>query len=171
MLSLQVMLQSHCHVVAATLYLHVDPHVVDNFVPISASCHVPATLSPRCGPAAATLETRCASLCIGSRHARATLCLAGATLCLAGATLLSVCSLVVSHSDKTQSARQAKLLLVPQSHCHVLTATLSYVAKRVITWNNVVTTRHSLTKRELEILILNMFKIQLHFYNVATAWN
>jgi hypothetical protein len=34
------MLQSHCHVVAATLYLQVDPHVVNNFVSISAACHV-----------------------------------------------------------------------------------------------------------------------------------
>jgi hypothetical protein len=59
------MLQSHCHVLAATLYLHVDTHVVDNVVPISAACHVPATLSPR-SLAAAMLETRCASLCIGA---------------------------------------------------------------------------------------------------------
>jgi hypothetical protein len=34
------MLQSHCHFVVASLYLHVDPHVVDNFVSISAACHV-----------------------------------------------------------------------------------------------------------------------------------
>jgi hypothetical protein len=149
-----MLLQSHCHVFAATLYLHVHPHVVDNFVPISAACHV----VPRSSHAVASLQSRCSyagdTLCLvmhRCRHARV-------TLCLAGATLRSMCSLVVLRSDTTHSARLAKLLLVPQSHCHVLTATLSDVAKRgttrlqrVQTWNNVAETRQSVTKRELKI--------------------
>jgi hypothetical protein len=118
------MVQSHCHVLDATWYLHVDPHLVDNCVPISAACHV----VPRSSHAVASVYSRC-------NHTRDTLCLvmhrcrhARATLCFAGATLRSVCSLVVSHSDKTQSTRLAKLLLMPLSHSHVFTATFSYVA-------------------------------------------
>jgi hypothetical protein len=166
------MLQSHCHVLAATLYLHVDLHGVDNIVPISASCHV----VPRSSHAVASLKSRYGyagvTLCLVMhrwRHARA-------TLCLAAATLRSVCSLVVSRSYKTQSARLANPLLMPQSHCHVLAVTFIYVAKRgktwlqrVQTWNNVVETGQSMTKRELEIWILNMFKIQLRSHNVAIA--
>jgi hypothetical protein len=118
------MLQSH--VLAATLYLHVDPHVVDNFVPILASCHV----VPRSSHAVASLKSRYG-------YARVMLCLVmhpwrhvRATLCLAAAMLRSVCSLVVSRSDKTQSARLTKPLRMPLSYCHVLAAMASYVAKR-----------------------------------------
>jgi hypothetical protein len=103
-------------------------------------CHVTATLSPRCSPAAATLEPRCASLCIGA------------------VTLKPRFASPVPRCDQCAASWLAKLLLMPQSHCHVLTTTFSYVVKRgttwlqrVQTWNNVAETGQSMTKRELEI--------------------
>jgi hypothetical protein len=69
---------------------------------------------------------------------------------------------------------------MPQSQCHILIATCSYVAKRGRTWlqrkqtcNNVTKTRQTVTKRDLTILFLDMFKIQLRFpatyYNVLCS--
>jgi hypothetical protein len=135
------MLQLHCHVVASTLYLHVDPHVVDNCVPITAAYHVCATCQPRCRLVVVPLQLRWrhvvpryASRC---RHARA-------TLCLTGATLLSVCSLVVSRSDKTQSARLAKLSDVPVT----LSSFDRHVQPCCEMWHNVEQRGYNETKRD-----------------------